>query len=176
MLYRSNLTNIPSSQPGRPGSDLKFSDFSQCHARTWQHVKSQSPALAHPIFFLMSGGWTSQLTYQVPFIPPANIWLLPTLRPKGTHTDGMICPPEDGSREEIAQALELVSGLFGQEILGYSYPENGLGGMHGLLPWSYWLFIQRREAQPEEGLQRVSGCWAMAGAPLPRPKGSTLLV
>lgn len=64
----------------------------------------------------------------------------------------MICPPEDGSREEAAQVLELVSGLFGQEILGREWSR----GMYGLLPWSYWLFIQWREAQPEEGQKRAS--------------------
>lgn len=64
----------------------------------------------------------------------------------------MICPPEDGSREEAAQVLELVSGLFGQEILGREWSR----GMYRLLPWSYWLFIQWREAQPEEGQKRAS--------------------
>lgn len=155
MLYLSNLTNIPSSQPGRPGSDLSsltppsaIQDMAACEESV------PSPGPSHLLSYVR---WVDIPAYiSSPFIPPANIWLLPTLRPKGTHTDGMICPPEDGSREETAQALELISGLFGQEILGYSYPENGLGRMHGLLPWSYWLFIQRREAQPEEGLKRAS--------------------
>lgn len=80
----------------------------------------------------------------------------------------MICPPEDGSSEGNAQVLKLVSGLFGQEILGYIYPENGLGwgGCMGSCLGLTDFFIQQREAQPEEGLKQASECWAMAGVPL----------
>lgn len=83
----------------------------------------------------------------------------------------MICPPEDGSREETAQVLELVSGLFGQEILGYGYPENGLGGcMSSCLGLTDFSSSGEKLSQRKAGSEPPEG-GAMAGVPLAQVQG-----
>ena len=89
-----------------------------------------------------------------------------TLRPKGAHTDGMICPPKDGSRDENCLGSRISLRLFWQEILDYGYPESALEGMHGLLKFFFFfclgltdfLLVERRTAtgRPEVDIHSAS--------------------
>ena len=100
-----------------------------------------------------------------------------TLRPKGAHTDGMICPPKDGSRDENCLGSRISLRLFWQEILDYGYPESALEGMHGLLKFFFFFvlvsltFYWWREEQPQEGLKWTSTVLAMAGVPAAQAQG-----
>lgn len=84
----------------------------------------------------------------------------------------MICPPEDGSRDENYLGSRISLRLFWQEILDYGYPESSLKGMHGLLKAFFILvsltFHRWTAAQPQEGLKRVSTVLATAGVPAAR--------
>lgn len=89
--------------------------------------RARPQPLTHPTFSL-GLTWVDTLAYMSSLIQTSckHLPLSLTPRPKGVHTDVIICLQRMRLRKRFAQFLKVVSGLFGQLILGCRYPENDL--------------------------------------------------